>query len=205
MEEVGAKLRGARTLRGMSIEDVAQVTKIPRATLIALETDDHGALPAPVFVRGFVRAYAIAVGLDPGPVVRSLEQRQRAHDDASGVWGRDTARADSLLPLAHAATLRRAGGAGVRNGYVLLVVIAAGLLLAAWLMVGGHRGSTTSSSTSNTATAPAIPVIIQDGVDGVSSISGGEGGGDEVGRDEPGGGDRGDEDDGEVPPAPRVR
>lgn len=169
MEELGAMLRGARTQRGMSVEDVAQVTKIPRATLVALERDDDAALPAPVFVRGFVRAYAQAVGLDPGPLVRSLEQRQRAHDVAAGTWGRDTARADSLLPLAHAATMRRAGGGGVRNGYVLLVVIAAGLLLAAWLMVGGHR-ATSGASTSNTATAPVTPAIMDERVDGVSSI-----------------------------------
>jgi cytoskeleton protein RodZ len=62
---VGGRLREARERRGFSISQVASSTKIPASTLDALERGDVARLPAGVFTRGFVRAYAGAVGLDP--------------------------------------------------------------------------------------------------------------------------------------------
>jgi transcriptional regulator with XRE-family HTH domain len=57
-------LRAGRFAKGLSIEDVARITKIPARTLDKLETGDHAGLPADVFVKGFVRNFARAVGLD---------------------------------------------------------------------------------------------------------------------------------------------
>ncbi|HEY8376131.1 MAG TPA: helix-turn-helix domain-containing protein, partial [Nannocystis sp.] len=48
----GRYIREARQRRGMSIEQLALDTKIPRASLEALEEDRFSALPGPVFVRG---------------------------------------------------------------------------------------------------------------------------------------------------------
>jgi len=178
MEQVGAKLREARVARGMSLEDVSQVTKVPRSSLVALESGDRDALPALVFVKGFVRAYARAVGLEPNPLVRKLEAREHAAQLAAleadgGVAPRNaaarrhTATDPALLPLAAAASgVQRA--AGVRRGYVLLVVVAAGLLLAAWLMVGGRREAPGAGGGSTAS--PTTPAI-QDRVDGVSSMT----------------------------------
>ena len=176
MEQVGAKLREARVARGMSVEDIAQVTKVPRTALIALESGSRDVLPALVFVKGFVRAYARAVGLDPGPYVRQLEAEAHAAELAHlGREGdgprtpssrRHTATDPSVLPLAAAASgVRRA--TGVRRGYVLLVAVAAGLLLAAWLMVGGRRDVGPAQSGTASPTTP----ILQDHVDGVSSMT----------------------------------
>ena len=175
MEQVGAKLRDARVARGMSIEDIAQVTKIPRASVAALEANAYDALPALIFVKGFVRAYARAVGLDPGPVVRLLEAgadaRESAHDRGAAPRRANARRRTTsdahMLPLAAAAAARRVSGSGLRGGYVLLVVFAAGLLLAAWLMVGGKRPQTSANNGTSHPTTPAI----QERVDGVSSIT----------------------------------
>lgn len=176
MEQVGAKLRDARVARGMSVEDVAQVTKIPRASVAALEADDLRSLPALIFVKGFVRAYARAVDLEPGPLVRGLDELVRTREierEAQVGPRRPSARRRTtseaqVLPLAAAAaTSRRVSGSGLKSGYVLLVVVAAGLLLAAWLMVGGKRsGAPTVSGTAG----PSTPAI-QERVDGVSSIT----------------------------------
>ena len=67
MEELdpGALLRQAREAKGLSIEDLARVTKVNRSILAALETHDTAHLPAPVYTKGFVKAYAREVGLDP--------------------------------------------------------------------------------------------------------------------------------------------
>src|SRR5689334_10437510 len=57
-------LRTGRTERGMSLDDVARITKIQPRILERLETGKLDGLPAEVFVRGFVKSVAKCVGLD---------------------------------------------------------------------------------------------------------------------------------------------
>lgn len=71
----GARLRRARLLRGVEVEDVASATKINPAYLRFLEEDRFDDLPAVVYVRGFVAAYARFLGLDASRVSRSYSQR----------------------------------------------------------------------------------------------------------------------------------
>ena len=146
MDQVGVQLREARVARGMSLDDVAQVTKIPRPTLAALEAGDHTDLPAPIFIRGFVRAYAATVGLDATPLIWALD-RSNSDGAPSATTSRPQQRPSrrerasdpSLLPLATSTRRGRGLGDSLQRGYVLLLVVAAGLMLAAWLMVGGQR------------------------------------------------------------------
>src|SRR5688500_11431508 len=64
MGSLGSYLKRERELRQMSIAELAQITRIPARVLQHLENDAHSELPADVFVRGFLRSYAHAVGLD---------------------------------------------------------------------------------------------------------------------------------------------
>lgn len=57
-------LRAGRANKGLSLEDVAKITKIQQRILERLEAGKLEGLPAEVFVRGFVRSYARCVGLD---------------------------------------------------------------------------------------------------------------------------------------------
>ena len=59
---VGTYLRELRARRGTSIEELGRVTRVASRYLEALEADAHESLPAPVFTRGFIRAYCQAVG-----------------------------------------------------------------------------------------------------------------------------------------------
>ena len=61
----GARLRRTRLRRGMDLEDVANATKISAANLRLIEEERFTELPARVYVRGFVGAFASYVGLDP--------------------------------------------------------------------------------------------------------------------------------------------
>jgi len=61
----GARLRRARQKRGLEIDQVAGITKINPMYLRAIEDDALDQLPAAVYVRGFVKAFARCVGLDP--------------------------------------------------------------------------------------------------------------------------------------------
>src|SRR5450432_2340876 len=67
----GSRLREQREARAMSLADLSKVTKIPEKSLALLEAGSLDALPAEVFVRGFVRSYCRAVGLDVDATLRS--------------------------------------------------------------------------------------------------------------------------------------
>lgn len=60
----GEELRREREIRGISLKEISDATKISKRFLDALERNDHKTLPAPVFTRGFVREYARYVGLN---------------------------------------------------------------------------------------------------------------------------------------------
>ncbi len=62
---LGETLQRARQTRGITIEDAARATRIPLRYLQALEQEDFGILPAPVYARGFLRSYSGYLGLDP--------------------------------------------------------------------------------------------------------------------------------------------
>jgi cytoskeleton protein RodZ len=61
--DVGQALRRARTQRHLTLEQLANSTKISASTLDAIENNDPDRLPSMVYVRGFVRTYAHEVGL----------------------------------------------------------------------------------------------------------------------------------------------
>ncbi len=65
----GEDLRREREIRGISLKEIADATKISKRFLEALERNDHRTLPAPVFTRGFVREYARYVGLNAEELV----------------------------------------------------------------------------------------------------------------------------------------
>ena len=65
MASVGAYLRDLRTRRGVGLDEVARTTRVAQRYLQALEDDAFEELPAPVFIRGFIRAYCQALGEPP--------------------------------------------------------------------------------------------------------------------------------------------
>jgi cytoskeletal protein RodZ len=78
---VGELLRRERGARGLTLHRVEADTKIRRAYLEALERDDLGALPAPVFTRGLVRSYARYLGLSPVDALELLNKGEARLDD----------------------------------------------------------------------------------------------------------------------------
>jgi cytoskeleton protein RodZ len=61
----GEELRRERVVREIPLEEIAAATKISLRLLTALENSDLSRLPAPTFTRGFIRAYARHIGIDP--------------------------------------------------------------------------------------------------------------------------------------------
>jgi cytoskeletal protein RodZ len=58
-------------LRDVSLEEISAATKISVRLLTALEEGNRARLPAPVFTRGFIRAYCLHLGLDPVEKINS--------------------------------------------------------------------------------------------------------------------------------------
>ncbi len=64
LAQIGAFLRDHREKQGKSLEDIAICTYIRPQLLNGLETGDPDVLPEPIFVQGFIRRYAEAMGLN---------------------------------------------------------------------------------------------------------------------------------------------
>ncbi|MBI5179232.1 MAG: DUF4115 domain-containing protein [Nitrospinae bacterium] len=70
---MGEKLKKERELRGVSLDEIAAATRIQKKFLQALEENRFDSLPAPVFITGFLRAYASHLGMDTDSVVSEFE------------------------------------------------------------------------------------------------------------------------------------
>ncbi|HEX4882167.1 MAG TPA: helix-turn-helix domain-containing protein [Porticoccaceae bacterium] len=117
----GIALRQARAAGGLSVEDLAAQTCIPRRYLLALEADDYTRLPDPVYVRGYLRRCAALLDGDAERWVADfdLQYRERCGDGSCRQMG-------------------RRDGRGTARGWRMLGGVLGGLLvaagsLAAWL------------------------------------------------------------------------
>lgn len=87
---VGERLRQAREVAGLSVTEVANKQHLRPAIISAIESGDYGRIDSELFLKGYVRAYATHVGIDPDSVVRQLDkeleplrQEQKAQVEAS--------------------------------------------------------------------------------------------------------------------------
>ncbi|MFZ7112083.1 MAG: helix-turn-helix domain-containing protein [Desulfatiglandales bacterium] len=71
---LGYFFRHERERQGLDPEQIAEVTRLRRHIIEALETEAWDNLPPPVFVRGFVRTYARALALDEEEAVGLFEE-----------------------------------------------------------------------------------------------------------------------------------
>lgn len=69
MGSFGDRLRREREMRGITLDEITESTKISRRHLEALETEHFDQLPGGVFNKGFVRAYARFLGIDEDQAV----------------------------------------------------------------------------------------------------------------------------------------
>ena len=84
---LGQYLRREREMRGVSLADVSEETKVKRRFLEVIEAGEHGDLPSPIYVRGFLRSYAAFIGLEAGDVLQryqeALDQQVEAERQAA--------------------------------------------------------------------------------------------------------------------------
>jgi cytoskeleton protein RodZ len=75
MPAVGAYLRELRERQGVSLDEISRSTRVLHHYLEALESDNLASLPAPVFAKGFIRAYCQALGVAPDEALAMYDQK----------------------------------------------------------------------------------------------------------------------------------
>jgi cytoskeleton protein RodZ len=81
----GRYLKNVRLDRGISLKQVSTDTRIGIDNLLAIEREDHGRLPAEVFVKGFIRGYAKSVGADVDEAARLYLSSRRMFQETAQV------------------------------------------------------------------------------------------------------------------------
>ncbi|MEO1093913.1 MAG: RodZ domain-containing protein [Cyanobacteria bacterium J06638_28] len=73
LQTIGAYLQDVRREQDKSVDDIANQTFIRPPLIKAIEVADWEALPEPVFIQGFIRRYADALGLDGLAIAKQFE------------------------------------------------------------------------------------------------------------------------------------
>lgn len=77
---IGEALRESREQQGRSFEDAARATRVRSDHLRALEAEEFGVFGGDVYAKGFLKSYAIYLGLDPEPLLATY-RREVAQED----------------------------------------------------------------------------------------------------------------------------
>ena len=147
MFDLGNSLRDARERKGLSFADLEQSTKVRAKYLRALEDDDFATLPGPTYVKGFLRVYAEALGLDGQLYVDEYNSRFVTGDEETIIRPR------RVPPARHVRWVERNA---VVVALVAIVVITA-VIIGAWRFVPDRSGRATVQSSAAPAAAHAAP------------------------------------------------
>lgn len=112
---VGQLLRAAREAKGLSTGAIATQLNLDVRTVEALERDDHDRLPAPIFVRGYLRNYARLVELPEEQLLGAYQVRAPAEPEPRrvGLPRRQRSFRAPRIPWAGLFTLLLLGALGV--------------------------------------------------------------------------------------------
>ncbi len=127
MGSFGEKLKREREMRAITLEEIAEATKIGTRSLRALEEEHFDQLPGGIFNKGFVRAYAKFLGIDE-------EQAVADYMTANGEVGNSTstqlaALADQVEQqrLAKEAAQSSSGNTGMMLAVIVAIVVLCGI------------------------------------------------------------------------------
>ena len=168
----GATLASQREAMGWTVEQVAEQLKLAVRQVVAIEAGDYAALPSPAVTRGFVRAYAKILRLDPAPLVAMIPMDNPVPADAGGAVRRDraTSRPSSF---SHSRYPTHGKRSSLPLAWIAGVVVVAAAGAAAWHFglvsmpgstTAANGGAVLSAPAETSATAPAADTLLNPSV-----------------------------------------
>ena len=127
----GATLAAQREAMGWTVEQVAEQLKLAVRQVVAIEAGDYAALPSPAVTRGFVRAYAKILRLDPAPLVTLVPMDTPAPVESTGAVRRDLPSSRGAL-FSHSRYPTHGKRSGAPLAWIAGVVVVAAAGFAAW-------------------------------------------------------------------------
>ena len=143
MFEIGSSLREARLRKGLDFPELETGTKIRGKYLQALEDERFDLLPGDTYIKGFLRTYAEALGLDGQLYVDEYNSRYVTPDEVQTIRARRTAQARRQ---------RRVQGS-VLVAVLLGIAVVTALVIVAWT-AGGSPKQNVAGLTPTTTTTP---------------------------------------------------
>lgn len=124
-ESFGDFLKKHREASGKSLDAVSRVTRIPKRFLMAFEENSFKDFPEEAFTRGFLRSYAMDIGLDVDDVISRYDQFKRSQEPTQikEIKRPESEFADFTAPLALAPKGLVWGGAGLVIACLLAVLL----------------------------------------------------------------------------------
>lgn len=168
MGAFGDSLRRERELRGVTLAEISESTKISKRWLQALEDEEFELLPGGVFNRGFVRAYAHFLGINEEQAVADYvvaSNEQQPPEDRFPLEIHEKPDSPKMKPRRSLVPL-------------LLAVLALVLLVSGWTFWMKHKITAQSASVAHANSqsvdsqpSPAAPQAVQPAVAPVDSSS----------------------------------
>lgn len=87
--QIGNRLQSARRKQKIRLHQAVEETCIPKRYISALEKNDAGALPEPVYALGFVKTYAEYLGLEAKPLIEEVKSQIGAEPQALPIPAND--------------------------------------------------------------------------------------------------------------------
>lgn len=136
---IGQTLKDARRRVGMDVKEAEERTKIRARYLRALEAEDWEVLPAPAYVRGFLRSYGQILGIDGDALA---DEFRRTHEEEGTVSA-----PEPMLRERRRGSAGRAPGSRPPSRGPLIAAVALGIiaLLVALVLLGGGDDEEPSS------------------------------------------------------------
>ena len=86
IETVGKYLKEVRENKGVTLDAIAEETKIQKRYLVDIENDDFDELPGEAYVKGFLRNYAAALKIDSEEVITLYKKMQLKSEESANIY-----------------------------------------------------------------------------------------------------------------------